>query len=365
MTMQTSQLVNRLARPEILRMQGYSSARLETGLAPIILNANENPYAPDIGETSWQINRYPPPQPLDVVSQLTSLYQVEKEQLLVTRGSDEGIDLLIRAFCSAGVDSIVYCPPAFGMYAVSAAVQNAVVKPIALTPGDWQLDNQAIIDAEPKLIFLCRPNNPTGHMLAVTDIIDLCHSLADQSIVIVDEAYIEFANEPSMTSELSSLPNLVILRTLSKAWGMAGLRCGAVIADAAIIALLRKIMAPYPLSIATQQMVQAALDLTLQKKAASSIALLCTERERLFAALQTLPVIQHCWASAANFLLVKVTDATHMIDAAATNGILMRNQSAQPKLENCLRISIGKPAENDTLLQFLDQYTEPSNGVQP
>ena len=356
-------LLQRVARPEILAMSGYVSARMEAGAAEVILNANENPYAPQLdGVGDWQINRYPPPQPEQVLAQLADLYGVTSAQLLVTRGSDEGIDLLTRACCRAGVDKVVYCPPAFGMYAVSAGIQGALIDAIALTD-DWQPDVDAIVAAQPKLVFLCHPNNPTGNLMQPQRLLALCQRLSEQALVIVDEAYIEFAGVPSMATELRQHANLVILRTLSKAWGMAGLRCGAVLADAAIIQLLRKIMAPYPLSIASQALVAAALVDTQQVIARAHITTLVQAREQLFADLTALQrrhpeLLQTVWPSAGNFLLVQIADADKLVRTAADAGILLRNQSRQPGLHNCVRISIGTAAENRRLLAFMETFCQ-------
>lgn len=356
----TETLLQQLARPEILAMQGYSSARMEAGEAPVILNANENPWPPDCDYgPEWQINRYPAPQPSEVVSRLAEIYAVEPQQILVTRGSDEGIDLLVRAFCRAGQDSITFCPPTFGMYSVAASVQGAAAKTVNLKPENgWQLDIDAIAKAQSKLIFLCRPNNPTGHVLTIDEVMTLCQRLDNKALIVVDEAYIEFSNEQSVTTKLNSTPNLVVLRTLSKAWGMAGLRCGAVLADPTIISLLRKIMAPYPLPIASQQLVTQALTKANQLVMQKRMAVLLDERHRVAAALSNNNAVKTLWPSEANFLLLKVKDANHMVSAAAEAGILIRNQSTQPKLENCVRISIGSPNQNTLLLQFMQNYEE-------
>ena len=354
--MTPTELVEKLARPELLKLNGYSSARSEAGIAPIILNANENPYPAIIGEADWQINRYPPPQPEVVIKQLSKLYSVTNEQIMVTRGSDEGIDLLIRSFCTAGDDRVVYCPPTFGMYSVSAGIQNALLEAVELSSDDWQLNIQAIVAAQPKVVFLCNPNNPTGHLLKTTNIEMLCETLSEQALVIVDEAYIEFANHNSMASKLHQYSNLIVLRTLSKAWGMAGLRCGAILANAPIISFLRKIMAPYPLSIATQKLVEKALQPDHQAIVTQQVRQLCNERDQLADQLQSLDAIERCWPSYTNFLLVNVENAERLVLAAAEDGILLRNQSNQPGLNNCVRISIGTPEENQQVLTFFENY---------
>ncbi len=354
----SQELLQKLARPELLAMQGYSSARMEAAAAAIVLNANENPWAPVCDcDPDWQINRYPEPQPQAVRRRLAEIYQISEDHLLVTRGSDEGIDLLIRAFCQAGIDSITYCPPTFGMYAISAVIQNAAVIAIPLDASkNWQPDVNAIQKTKSKLVFLCRPNNPTGHTLTITAVSELCARLSNQSLVIVDEAYIEFSPAQSMASRLDAHPNLVVLRTLSKAWGLAGLRCGAVLASPDIIQLLLKIMAPYPLPIATQRLVAQALNDKNASLVNHRIERLLAERERLADALGDCSAIQKIWPSEANFLLLEVADADTLVAAAAQAGILIRNQSAQPGLDNCIRISIGTPEENTVLLNFLQSY---------
>lgn len=353
-------LLEKLARPELLAMQGYSSARMEAGAAPVILNANENPWPPACDcDPGWHINRYPDPQPESVVRRLAEIYAVEPDRVLVTRGSDEGIDLLVRAFCRAGRDAMVYCPPAFGMYAVAAGIQNAEAISIPLLPDkNWRLDIDAICNTPAKLVFICSPNNPTGHLASEDDISELCRRLAQQSLVIVDEAYIEFSDAPSMATQLNAHPNLLVLRTLSKAWGMAGLRCGAVLADPGIIQLLRKIMAPYPLPVTTQRLVEQALSESNRQTMQQRAQRLRSERQRMATELTDCTVVEFIWPSDANFLLLRVNNAEQLVAAAAAAGILIRNQSYQPGLNNCVRITIGKPAENDALLHFMQTAGE-------
>ena len=239
-----------LLRPEILALSPYSSARKESSGGRIWLDANENPLTPSTGKPL--LNRYPEPQPADLIARLAAYYAVAENNILVTRGSDEGIDLLLRAFCRAGQDAILITPPTYGMYAVSAAIQNArVVAVPLLADKNFALNPEAVLAAitpSVKLVFLCSPNNPTGALLARRDVLQLVQELLSKAIVVVDEAYLEFAGTPSLTQELAGNPNLVVLRTLSKAFGLAGIRCGVTIASPTLISVLQKIIAPYPLA---------------------------------------------------------------------------------------------------------------------
>ncbi|GAB4191329.1 MAG: histidinol-phosphate transaminase [Wenzhouxiangellaceae bacterium] len=347
-------LVNNLARPEILALQAYSSAR---SIAPddgILLNANENPWPP-AADNGLALNRYPDPQPPALVQTLAQLYGLRTTQLLLTRGSDEGIDLLVRAFCAAGKDSVAICPPCFGMYEIAARIQGARILRYPLAEAtQFAPDFRALAQTQAKLVFLCSPNNPTGNLLSRDRLLDLAVRLDGRALLVIDEAYIEFAETDSMTSLIDEYPNVVVLRTLSKAWAMAGARLGAVAADSEVIALLRKIIPPYPLPKPTVQMALNTLGAANQHRMREQVELLTAERQRMAQRLSRLPVIKTLFPSAANFLLVRVADAPSLVAAARSQGILLRDQSRQPGLHGCVRISIGDPQENDTLLNWLE-----------
>jgi len=345
-----------LARPEIRALAPYASARALADSAGILLNANENPWPPP-GDPGLGLNRYPDPQPAELKARLAELYKVEPEQLLVTRGSDEGIDLLMRAFVRAGQDRVLVCPPCFGMYALSARIQGAEVVEVNLSEGDndWTLDPARLAAAPPcRLYFLCSPNNPTGNLLPTGQVLDLAKNVAGHGLVIIDEAYIEFCSEASLASHIAVTPNLVVLRTLSKAYALAGCRLGTVIADPQVIGLLRRIIAPYPLptpAIATALRALAEVELVN-----SQLAELATEKQRLLEALAAHPAIVRIWPGAANFILVRTTPAANLVAAAAEAGIRLRDQSAQPGLRDCVRITVGAPAETDRLLNFVKEW---------
>jgi histidinol-phosphate aminotransferase len=339
-----------LARPEIIAMSAYSSARTEQQCGTIWLDANENAYSDSM---LW--NRYPVPQPGSLLTQLAALYQIPAQHILLTRGSDEGIDLLIRAFCRAGQDKVLLCPPTYGMYKVAALIQGAAVIEVPLIKeSDFALDTTAIqaqyaINNNIRLIFLCSPNNPTGNLLNSADILMLCQQLRGKSIIVVDEAYIEFAVADSLIKNLSANSNLVILRTLSKAYGLAGARCGAVIANPAIIALLKKIIAPYPIPAPIVDIVcqRLLMDITVHWQ------LLREEREKLMDFIQQLPFVSKVWPSQTNFLLFAVLDAEHVMTVCRQRGIILRNRSKDFALANCIRVTIGTPAENKLLMEAL------------
>jgi histidinol-phosphate aminotransferase len=337
-----------LARPELVAMSAYRSARSEATQGEIWLDANENPWHDAC------YNRYPEPQPYALISHLSGLYAVKPEQLLLTRGSDEGIDLLVRLFCRAIQEQVMICPPTYGMYKIAATIQGAgVIEIPLLKQQNFALDLTTMLTVwQPsiKLIFLCSPNNPTGNLLAAADILTLCKKLAGKSIIIVDEAYVEFATHASLTSCLPAYPNLVVLRTLSKAYGLAGLRCGATIAHTSIIQLLKKIIAPYPIPqpIATMACQQISID-----HVAKQLTILKQERERLFYFLSSLTLVKKVWPSEANFLLFEAMNAKVLLDTCLRNGIVLRNRSDQYNLTDCIRITIGSPDQNTLLMEVL------------
>jgi len=350
-----------ILRAELREFAGYSSARKEASGGTLWLNANESPW-PAVGDTLG-LNRYPEPQPAALVSKLATLYRVDSTQLLVGRGSDEAIDLLTRAACRAGRDSVLISAPTFGMYAVCARVQDAAVVNVPLLAAhEFALDVGAIVTAltatdaaeqRIKLVFICSPNNPTGAAVALADIEQIARAANGRALVVVDEAYAEFSDAKSAISLLANYPNVLVLRTLSKAYAMAGARIGSVIGDAALIAVLRSIMAPYPLPTPCVEAALSALSDSATALVKSRVALLRSERGRLAKALRALPQVRAVFASDANFLLVRLADSSATYRRALNAGIVLRAPNAQPGLENCLRISIGTPAENQQLLALL------------
>lgn len=345
--------VQELARPDIVALKPYEHASWEPSLER--LHANELPWRPTDDASRAGLNRYPEPQPRVLIERLAELYAVAPERILVGRGSDEAIDLLARAFCRAGRDAILVCPPTFGMYSVSARIQGAeVLQTPLLAASGFALDELALLEscaAAVKLVFLCSPNNPTGNLLDEAAILRIARRLAGRALLVIDEAYIEFAGRPSLARLVAELPNLAILRTLSKAHGLAGARCGALIADPEIVALLRKIIPPYAI---TQLTLEAVLDrLTPEARARSraSLETLLAERGRLLRALPQLPGVTRVWPSDANFVLAEFQDAGAKLALARAARLLVRDARGYPGLGRALRITVGTPEQNGRLLE--------------
>lgn len=344
-----------LARAEIAALKPYDHAAWEPGLDR--LHANEMPWRPLGDQSEAGLNRYPEPQPGVLLQRLAQLYGVAPQNVLVGRGSDEMIDLLVRAYCRAGQDSIAICPPTFGMYAVSARIQGAGVVAVPLRADDgFSLDEAAIVERctpAVKLLFLCSPNNPTGNLMSEAAILRIAAQLAGRTLIVVDEAYIEFAGAPSFVGHIASLPQIVVLRTLSKAHGLAGVRCGALIADPEIVALLRKVLTPYAVP---QLAVEAVCGLLASEPLAAAQTLVedvRRERDKLIAALAMLPAILRVWPSAANFVLAEFHDAGQALTRARAANLLIRDVRSQPGLARALRITVGTPEQNTRLLQAL------------
>lgn len=365
-----------LVRPEILALTPYSSARKESSGGRVWLDANENPLTPHADAP--RLNRYPEPQPADLVARFASLYGVTPDRVLVTRGSDEGIDLLLRAFCSAGRDAILITPPTYGMYTVSATIQGAQVVRVPLVrEKDFALDAAAVLAAalnppvpDPvrasldssfspaptaacpvKLVFLCSPNNPTGQLLDREAVLSITRSLLGRAVVVVDEAYAEFAAAPSLAADLSANPNLVVLRTLSKAYGLAGARVGVTLGSPAVIGVLQKIIAPYPIPVPVLHAALAALTGSAIADARRYAQTLVLERQRVAAALPAFRVVKQVWPSDANFLLVEVTDAAKVMAAGRAAGVIWRDRTKD--VPNTVRLTIGTAEENDLTLEVL------------
>lgn len=349
--------VAELARPEIRALRPYQPAAAADGVR---LNANEAPWRQQWDDTPRGLNRYPEPWPQKLAEALARLYEVDASQVAVTRGSDDAIDLLLRVFCRAGVDRIVVCPPTFGMYRVAAQVQGAGVISIPLlAERDFALDSAAVVAAAgdgAKLIFLCSPNNPTGNSIAQRTVAELCAAVSGTALVVVDEAYIEFSEQASATRLLSEYPNLAVLRTLSKAHALAGARVGALLAAAEVVDLVRGVMPPYALPSLS---IDAALGLAnadYQACIENRIRQTRRERTRLSVALAEMPGVVRVWPSDGNYLLVRFVDPAGVLRHARSRGILLRDFSAQPELANCVRISIGDPAQNDALVAALEEH---------
>ncbi|MBS0212276.1 MAG: histidinol dehydrogenase [Proteobacteria bacterium] len=350
----TAMSVLDFARPELLSLAGYSSARMEAGNAGILLNANESPWPQD---ELHPLNRYPDPQPPRLRASLAGLYGVDASRLLVGRGSDEMIDLLVRAFCRAGRDAILVQPPTFGMYAVCAAVQGAAVRSLPLDrERGFQPDFdavQAAVDATVKLVFVCAPNNPTGSQLPRDAVLALADGLRGRALVVVDEAYVEFAEAPSLADEVVSRENLVVLRTLSKAHALAAARIGCLIAAPEVVGLLRRIMPPYPLPTPCVEAAEAALTPDSLRRTHDRIALLRVERERLRVRLATLACVREVLPSQANFLAVRFDDAAARFRQLQSGGFTVRDARRYHGLEDALRITVGSPGENAALVDVL------------
>ena len=344
--------LNKLLRENIKTLTPYSSARDEFhGEAKIFLDANENSIGSPL--VKWY-NRYPDPYQYQIKEKLSSIKGVSAKQIFIGNGSDECIDLLYRAFCNPGKDNVIICPPTYGMYEVSANINDVELRKAPLLE-NFQLDllhMETLVDANTKLIWICSPNNPTGNSMNRDDIEMVLNNF--DGLVIVDEAYINFARQRSCISLLSEYPNLVVMQTLSKAWGLAGLRLGMSFASEEIITIYNKIKAPYNISEAVQELVIKALDNVEDVNA--MIQELVNERNRLEEALTSIAIVEKIYPSDANFLLVKVADAKAIYTWLLSNEIVVRDRSKVLLCEGCLRITVGTAKENDELLNALQKF---------
>ena len=347
-----------LLRPDLRAFAGYSSARSSAVQGDVWLNANESSWA-NAADAEGRSRRYPDPQPGALREALAALYAVAPDQVLIGRGSDEGIDLLVRAFCRPGVDAIVVTPPVFGMYAVCARLQGATLREVPLQDGvdGLRVDIDAVIQAAresaARLVFLCSPSNPAGSEIALADIERVAHALASQALVVVDEAYIEYSEQRSATQLLADHPNIAVLRTLSKAHALAAARIGSLLAAPPIIAALRRCQAPYPVPQPCADLALAALQPAALAQTAQRVAQVKQARAQLLTALQALPEVRRVYPSAGNYLLVRFTDAQAAFDALLAAGVVVRDQRAAPQLGDALRISIGSAEENQRVMAAL------------
>lgn len=340
-----------LARPDILALRAYETTVEVNGA--LRLHANESPWSNTASPGS--LNRYPDIRPSQLHSRLAARFDVATDKLLATRGSSEAIDLLIRSFCRAGQDNIVITPPTFVMYRFYADIQGAEIISCPLSDNeDFRFDTDAVAACctpRTKLVFVCSPNNPSGNLVPQAEIVRLLEIRRDKSIIVVDEAYIEFSDAASMAELVSDYDNLVVLRTLSKALGLAGARCGAVIGNAALIKILNGVLPPYAMPTPVIDCVMRAL--SSANASASRIEQIIAERERLAARLTNIPRVNKVWPSQANFLLVRFHDLQAVKSRLERDRILIRDFDDKAGLEGCARITVGKPDENERLLAAL------------
>ena len=341
-----------ILRENIKKLIPYSSARDEfKGEASIFLDANENAYGSPLEKN---YNRYPDPFQLKLKEKISKIKGVSVKNIFLGNGSDEVIDILFRAFCDPGNDNVILCPPTYGMFEVSANINDVIIKKVSLT-AEFQLNAEGIsevADEHTKLIFLCSPNNPTGNSLDREDIEFILNNF--NGIVVIDEAYINFSKQKSFTLALNEYPNLVVMQTLSKAWGMAGLRVGIAFASEEIISVFNKIKPPYNINSSSQELAMKALDNIEQVN--SWIKEIVSEREKLVKSLAGFSFVLKIYPSDANFLLVKTTAPKKIYKYLVDKGIIVRDRSKIELCEDCLRITVGTKDENKKLLAVLNQY---------
>jgi histidinol-phosphate aminotransferase len=340
--------VNTLVRENVLKMKPYSSARDEFKdfdvAQMIFLDANENPF-----ETG--VNRYPDPQQVSVKTVLAKQRKIQPNQILLGNGSDEVLDLLFRAFCEPNTDNVITLPPTYGMYGVLASI-NAVENKEVLLSNDFEPQVDAILEAvneNTKILFLCSPNNPTGNSFSDKNIVTLLQNF--NGLVVIDEAYIDFSKKQSWVNELDEYPNLVITQTLSKAYGLAGIRLGICYASSQVIAVLNKIKPPYNVNELTQK--RALTRLADKEKIEIEIDSIITQRDHLLKVLLEVKFVSEIYPTEANFILIKVDDANKRYNELIAKGIVIRNRTTQPLCENCLRLTIGTAEENKKLIEAL------------
>lgn len=357
--------LNNLIRPNIKTLKPYSSARDEfSGEAKVFLDANENSLGSPL--IKWY-NRYPDPHQKQLKQAIVQVKSVEEPSIFLGNGSDECIDLLYRCFCTPGSDNVVICPPTYGMYEVSANINDIAIRKAPLLP-DFQLDLvhiENLVDDHTKIVWICSPNNPTGNSIDRSDIESILNNF--NGLVVIDEAYINFSRHQSFTRDLADYPNLVVLQTFSKAWGLAGLRLGMAFASKEIIEILNNVKPPYNINQATQDLALKALEEVGQVN--DMIKELVQMRVALKSVFEKIPGVEKVYPSDANFLLVKMTDARKVYNYLLTRGIVLRDRSNVLLCDNCLRVTIGTEDENTLLIEalcdwFVEQRKEAAAGSQ-
>ena len=337
--------IEKLIRPDLQDLKAYSSARDEfQGDAEVYIDANENPF-------NTEINRYPDPLQRSLKQKVGEIKNVDPQSIFMGNGSDEVLDLIFRLFCIPAVDNVIITSPTYGMYKVLAGVNNVKVKDIHLNP-EFQLDVEKILTAKnsnTKILFLCTPNNPVGNNLDRADVLELLDRF--NGIVVIDEAYIDFSDQPSYSDLILEYNNLIVIQTFSKAWGMAGLRLGMGLTNPLIVSLLNKIKPPYNVNVLTQKLALEKLqNVDTFKK---NLEVIKTETGKLASELEKLPMVYKLYSTAANFILVQFSDADKYYQLLLNKGIVVRNRSGQVGCFNCLRITVGTPSENKQLIDTL------------
>ncbi|ORM72937.1 histidinol-phosphate transaminase [Pantoea wallisii] len=343
-----------LARANVRALTPYQSARRLGGNGDVWLNANEFPLPVPFELSQQTLNRYPECQPKQVIERYAAYAGVTPEQVLVSRGADEGIELLMRAFCEPGKDAILFCPPTYGMYSVSAETIGIEYRTVPALE-NWQLNLPAIAEQLDgvKVVYLCSPNNPTGNLINQDDIRQLLAMTAGKALVVADEAYIEFCPDATLAGWLQAFPHLVILRTLSKAFALAGLRCGFTLANKPVIDLLMKVIAPYPLATPVADVAGQALSEQGIALMRQHVAELNANRAWLCEQLPPLGVVQQVFPSETNYILARFSDSPKVFKTLWDQGIILRDQNKNPGLAGCLRISIGTRKECERLIAAL------------
>ncbi len=341
--------IKQFIRPNIIALKPYSSAREEfTGKAEVYLDANENPF-----QNGY--NRYPDPYQKELKQKIAAIKKVSPEHIFLGNGSDEAIDLLIRIFCEPAKDQILILPPTYGMYQVSAAINNVECIKVPLST-DFQLDVDGILKKsteKTKILFICSPNNPTGNCFEEADIFHLMENF--KGIVVIDEAYSDFAQTESWSQKIQDYPNLVVLQTFSKAWGLAGIRLGMAFTNPTILHYLNKVKPPYNINQLSQE--KALENLNNEFQFHLELIGIKKERERLLKQLSQLDLVEKIFPSDANFILAKVKNPDQIYDVLLQKGIIVRNRSTVYGCEGCLRFTVGTPKENETLIQALQNIT--------
>lgn len=348
-------LVAQLLRPDLRSFAGYRSARSETHAGDAWLDANEGAHASAV-DVDGGLRRYPQPQPSRLRAALATLYGCGEEQLLIGRGSDEAIDLIVRASCTPGRDAVLVTPPVFGMYATCARLQGARLLEVPLVDGvdDFRADLHAVevaaLAQHARVVFLCSPGNPAGAALGADAVVELARRLQGRALVVVDEAYIEFSDVPSLAPQVAAQPNLAVLRTLSKAHALAGLRIGSLVADPLVVAALRRCQAPYPIAVPSAQLAVVALEGPALVATAEHIRRTKIERDALRGALQASAGVRRVYPSQGNFLLARFEDVAGVFERLLQAGVVVRNMGQLPQLQDALRITVGTQEQNQRVV---------------